>query len=137
MIAFSRRRRRRAGTDLTPLIDVVFQLLVFFMLTSVFIDPAVPLKLPGADTAEAQKDAPLMISITADGQLHLGDQIVADGQLPEAIEAALKGKKEKKVAIRGDGAARYERFMKVVDACRQVGVIDVALAAEAPPPEAP
>lgn len=137
MIEFHRRRSLRGSLELTPLIDVVFQLLVFFLLTSAFIDPGVPLDLPGAKTAETPRDTPVLVSVTADGIVHVGSDSVAIDALPSVLERALNGQDEKRVAVRGDVAARYGLFMRVVDACRQVGVGEVVLASEPDKDEVP
>ncbi len=132
MIEVPRRRRGRTATELTPLIDVVFQLLVFFLLTTTFALPAVPLELPGAESARERREADtLVLSITEDGRLFIGDTPLPEDELELVVRERLSAPPYERVLIRGDIGARYGLFMRVLDACRLAGARRVLLETEA------
>ena len=81
-----------AALNLTPLIDVVFQLLVFFLLTSAFISTGITVELPDAETGEAGDETTLAISLDAEGAIFVGSEEVSlealDGVLAVVTAAA-------------------------------------------------
>jgi biopolymer transport protein ExbD len=114
--------------DLTPLIDVVFQLLVFFLLTTTFTLPAVPLDLPPArDTLAKREESMLVLSITADGGLFIDQTPLPEAQLEVVVRQRIELNPERPVLVRGDIEARYGLFVKVLDACRRAGAARVLL----------
>ena len=80
---FSRPKRPTLSIDMAPLIDVVFLLLIFFMLTSSFMPPSVPLTLPQASSqasSQATADsAKVVVSLDAQGRISISETLVADG----------------------------------------------------------
>jgi biopolymer transport protein ExbD len=127
MIEFRRDRKRQADVDLTPLIDVVFQLLVFFMLTSAFINPGINVELPDVKTGESGDEATVSISIDDAGKIFLGKTEVTMDGLRSALEAKAGADREVTVAIWGDVQVSYGLFMRVMDLCRAAGLRNVVL----------
>jgi biopolymer transport protein ExbD len=127
----SRRHRRESlAPDLTPLIDVVFLLLIFFLVTSVFKkdELALLLKLPQA--AQGKGDEKKLKDIT----IELSDDALAiNGKKTEMEElpAFLKTAEEKTlVNLRVDGGVRYERLVKVLDTLREFKLDNISLITE-------
>ena len=127
----SRRNRRESLTpDLTPLIDVVFLLLIFFLVTSVFKkdELALLLKLPQA--AQGKGDEKKLKDIT----IELSDTAVAiNGKKTELddMSAFLKTAEDKTlVNLRVDGNVRYERLVKVLDMLREYKLDNISLITE-------
>ncbi len=94
---FPRRRPLDVGIDLTPLIDVVFLLLIFFMVSTTFIrESRLDVELPQADSAaQPGVDSPLEITITASGNLAVEGQALRDARpatLREALQEALESR---------------------------------------------
>lgn len=87
---FRRRRPHEVGIDLTPLIDVVFLLLIFFMVSTTFIrESRLEIELPEASaSAQPEADAPLEISISSDGKVAVDGQALRDSR-PETLRDAL------------------------------------------------
>ncbi len=112
----ARRNRRESLTmDLTPLIDVVFLLLVFFLVTSVFKkdELALLLKLPKTEQGAGSQKKIEQITIELSN-----DEVAIDGEKieMEGLEANLeKAQKETLINLRVDGDVRYERLVKVLD----------------------
>ena len=118
---FIRPKRVSAGLDMAPLIDVVFLLLIFFMLTSSFLQPSIPLALPKAAAAEDPPRAPVFVSVDAGGAVYLNQDAVARENFGPALGALLAGREDRTVNFRGDRAMPYEIFVGLMDEARQVG----------------
>ena len=132
----ARRRRHRYETvlELTPLIDVIFLLLIFFMVsTSFVVNKEIPIQLPKSDSAttESTQDY-LAIGIDAQGRFSINGSMLAVSSADE-IAAALRKELENKsaawVPVRIDGheSADYQFVVRAMDACRQAGLTDVRL----------
>lgn len=122
--AFGRiRQRRRPTINITSLIDVMFLLLIFFMVSSVFRDTiGLDITLPAATTATEQQEAPNDIFITSDGSITFQDRegLTLAG-LEEALEVLLKKDPEARMALTADAQASYEDFVAVIDTARKAG----------------
>ncbi len=117
---FSRRARRRSAIDLTPLIDVVFQLLVFFILTSSFVQPSVRLELPQGSVVDEAETRPVRLEVDARGVLYVeGERVTKEG-LEDALRAALADGRSA-VRLTGDKAMAYGLFVEALDTARRAG----------------
>ncbi len=124
---FEGRRRTSQVPNLTPLIDIVFLLLVFFMLTSHFVrDEVINIDLPEADSGEAL-DEPQQIEVVINeaGEYLVNSQIIARDALESILLDALKGQKEKVVRIRGDEHVDLGIAIGAFDAARKAGASGV------------
>ena len=129
---FEGRRRTSHIPNLTPLIDIVFLLLVFFMLTSHFVrEDAIDIDLPVADSGEAiEEDEQLEVVIDGQGRILIHDHFVEPESLEDTLRQALSGKDEKVVRVRGDRAAALGRAVIVLDASRKAGAQAVDIVTE-------
>ncbi len=118
--------------DLTPMIDVVFQLLIFFMVTAVFaITPGLDIKLPEAEEAQAPEKENLFIVVDQDGNMKLNHQSVTFANLKDKLQ-------EKRnlldnttlIIIQGDERSTHGQIVQIMDIARQVGIIDQVIATE-------
>lgn len=105
------------GIDITPLIDCVFMLLVFFIMTTTFSRPVLDIVLPEAETAARPGDRPreIVVSVTADGTLFHEQKRVAKEDLP-ALFASMP---DALVDLHVDEKAPFHAFVAVVDVARQ------------------
>lgn len=131
---FEGTRRSGQAPNLTPLIDIVFLLLVFFMLTAHFVrDEGLPIELPEAASSIALDDQqPLEISISNTGRIDVAGQTVAIEALQERLAPMLAARDEKRVVIRGDRDVGLGDSVRVIDAARQAGATGVDIATEQP-----
>lgn len=119
---FERRRRCSTHIDIAPLVDVVFNLLLFFVITyNVAADPAIKIRLPESNTAEVQAEEPLVITVTREGNTFLGEQPVALAEIASLVREKLNGLREPSVRIKADGEAPVGLLVKVVDGVRLSG----------------
>ncbi|HVS11554.1 MAG TPA: biopolymer transporter ExbD [Planctomycetota bacterium] len=117
--------------NLTPMIDVVFQLLVFFMVATTFHDPEreLEIELPRAESGSAVEAVPeeLVINIFRDGSLSLSGRRVDHAGLREALLRAARRDPKTPVTIRGDGSVHHQDVVRVVDACGTAGLSNLAI----------
>lgn len=121
MIEFSRPKRPSLTLDMAPLIDVVFLLLVFFILTSSFLPPALPLELPRTSNEQVAPAEPVVVSMDAQGSIAINGVFVSNEGFHEALKVALLGSESKAVHFRGDRLSEYGKFLQLMDSARSAG----------------
>jgi biopolymer transport protein ExbD len=120
-------------TDLSmaPLIDVVFQLLIFFMVATTYADAEreLQLELPAADSALPAERAPeeIVISVLADGGIVCAGRALERAELAALLSGAAQRSPETPVTIRGDRSTRHEAIVDVLDACGTAGLANLAV----------
>ncbi|SCZ63667.1 biopolymer transport protein ExbD [Thiohalomonas denitrificans] len=129
---FEGRRRATQMPNLTPLIDAVFLLLVFFMLTSHFVrEEALNIDLPVAESGEATgEDDQLEVIINAQGRFLMNDHVVDPEALEATLRRALEQRENRVVRIRGDRGADLGSAVKVLDTARKAGAEAVDIVTE-------
>jgi biopolymer transport protein ExbD len=120
--------------NLTPMIDIVFNLIIFFMVGTRFaeMERSLELRVPrvSAQKALPSVTAHRVVSIFRDGTIHLDHQPIELSALQAQLQADVKAQPHLKVTFRGDGEAVLKRFAQVVAACRDSGVHEFAMAVE-------
>ncbi|MEQ1656760.1 MAG: biopolymer transporter ExbD [Nitrospira sp.] len=117
--------RELNNINVIPLVDVMLVLLVIVLTTATFVTTGqVPVELAKAATAGNRPDKPLIVTVTAEGELFVADSLVADTQLDAAL---LAYPRESLVLVRADKVMRLERFVSVVDRIRALGFRQVSL----------
>ncbi len=128
---FEGRSRIQEELSMAPLIDVVFLLLLFFILTSTFRKPeAIDLKLPSSKTATRADDRIVEVAIASGGQVFLGDETVALDDLAEAVRQLLGGDPAQPIAFKTDAEVSVQRMLEVVDEIRRGGGRNLAFMTE-------
>lgn len=127
MIKLRRKKFFDRTPEITSLIDIVFILLIFFLLTAVYRPTGLDLDLPSAQSAHEQKDNPTVISVTAQNEVYLNDRLVSLEILEEKLKA-LPAKSP--MTLRGDKETDYGIFIQVLDKVRKHGEHPLNLAAE-------
>jgi len=120
------------GINIVPMIDVVFAVLVFFILSSLYLtrSEGLPVTLPGAQTADGQPQQQVVLTITAQGELFLGDQPIEAGQLLEAVQALVPVSQGGLVVLQADAAVSHGRVVAVMDRLRTLEGIQLAIATQ-------
>jgi len=120
-----------SSIDISPLIDVVFLLLIFFIVTTVFVkETGVEISKPRAASSEDLDRQAILIAVTSESRVwHGGREIGHDG-VRAVISALLEETPESPVIIRADATAPTEATVKVIDAAKLAGAASVSLATE-------
>ena len=128
---FEGRRRLSHIPNLTPLIDIVFLLLVFFMLTSHFVrEEVIQVDLPLADSGEMDDTEYLIVTLDAKGRILMHDHFVEQTDLEGRLRSELAARPDKVVRIRGDRASTLGVAVGVLDAARKAGAEGVDIVTE-------
>lgn len=124
--------RRRARIGLTPLIDVVFILLVFFMLASSFLDErAIDVDAPAARLAGASMEGALLLEIRDDG-LRLSGRLMSEAQLAERLRVHAARNPQQRVVIRPTSGVSLQRAVRLLDLVTANGLSQVSFAGGGP-----
>jgi len=123
--------------DITPLIDVVFLMLIFFMVSTTFnVSSSLKLDLPSSKAkAEQKKVEQVTVSINADGSFYVQDEAVEDSDLRKRILNVTKGNPNMRVVLRADAETHHKRVVYVLDTLRGLGMSKVGIATVAPQDE--
>lgn len=119
---FQRKKRRASILDMSPLIDCVLLLLIFFMLSSTFASPKVSVDLPENSTAggSTQGDS-IVVTAATDGRLFVNQSLASLETLESLLRAKLEDSDSGRVVFRGDKGVSYGVFVKVMDAAKRAG----------------
>ena len=117
--------------NMAPLIDLVFILLIFFLVTTSFVrETGVKVDRPRASTAQAQKKRSLMIAVDQKGQIFIDSRRVGINSVRGLVERFLTEEKDGGVVLVADRKALTGKVIEVLDQCRLAGAGDIAIAAE-------
>lgn len=122
-------RDEQSSINLTPLIDIVFLLIIFFMVGSKFSDlsemeKTIPLQVPTVSNAKALTVAPRkrVINVVESGEIILDEEPVSLDQLYNELAIAREQFKDLAVVIRGDGQTMYQRIADVIAICQRAEI---------------
>jgi len=136
MRGFLPARQRRPTIDLSPLVDVVFLLIIFFLVSTTFREgTGLPVQLPSAGTAAPMPAGPVEITLGSAGEVAVaGRRFASLDEAREAIRSAIEKADPRRVLLRGDRQAPYETVIAVLDLARSLDA-SVTLATRRTPPE--
>jgi len=126
------RSRRRGPTEINmaPLIDMVFLLLIFFLVTASFVrESGVDVNRPVAATATEVRNASLIVGVTADGMVHVDRTVLDIRSVRPAVERFLAETPAGAVVVAADEAVTTGRLVRVLDQCRLAGASNLSVAA--------
>ena len=114
--------------ELSPLIDCIFQLLIFFMLSSTFLTPSIKLTLPTAEAGSVSSGDKIMVTLSNDDTIYINKQQVTFETLGPEIRKLLQDSDEKIITIRGDSDINFSAFVRALDIAKRNGAVDVNIA---------
>jgi biopolymer transport protein ExbD len=132
-VTFRSRRKRldgNGGIDLTPMVDVAFQLIIFFMVSTTFItlQSGLPVDLPQATTSAVTSSDIPSVTINKDNQIFLGNAPIAVENLEAQLKATLQQTGFNVVVLRADREVRHGLSVQVMDIIRKAGAQRIAIA---------
>jgi biopolymer transport protein ExbD len=131
-VNFQRNNRRGRSPDILPMIDVVFFLLVFFMLfTTIKTTPfGLDVELPKAVTGNPQQNTQFEITVNRDGAFYVSGKMVTGPELRAQLEQRLRSNPDLFVIVKADKQVRYEHVVNALDHVRSVGGYKLGLAVD-------
>jgi biopolymer transport protein ExbD len=117
-----------AEVNMSPLVDMVFLLLIFFMVTSVFVhQESVKVDSPEASQSQPMKSESVRFTLTADGKIYYQDQEIRMTQIkPIVVRATVNSKVS--VIVLADQASTTKNLIALMDCCREAGAVEVSVA---------
>jgi len=130
-LTFKKRERYTIQAPLTSLIDIVFMLLIYFLLTTNFmVDEGIKVKLPQAQASAPQVQREITIYVDESGQAYLMDQPVALDQLFTRLKEMIGNESDRLVVVKSDRRVILNKAVKVMDIAKAAGAGRLCLATE-------
>lgn len=128
----SMRVERQPKLMIIPMIDIIFFLLVFFMMSmlTMVVQKSMPVQLPQAASAQVSLDRVVPITVMSNGTIYWEKTPIQDSQLRAALANEVKQHPDVAIIVRGDAGVKYGRVVSVLDAAKKSGVKKVSIAAE-------
>ncbi len=127
MKVFKPRKKSNLEINITSLIDIIFILLIFFMVSSTFLKPAIEIKLPVAATEDKNERKRINVYVGSDLSIYLEKELVELDQLQELVAAETSVEPELAVLLYCDKTVVFEAVVKIMDALKLSGVKNVAI----------
>lgn len=124
----------RLTINIVPMIDVVFAVLAFFILSTLYLTrtEGLPVNLPTATTAVSQDETTLTLTIVADGSLFLGDRAVTLEALADEVQALIAPGQSAMVTVRADTATPHGQVVAAMDRIRNLDGVRLGIATQQP-----
>ena len=123
-------KTEQVDINMSPLIDCVFLLLIFFIVTTVFVkNTGIDIKKPQAASAKSLQNNSIMISISRDGRIYYAGTVVSLNSIRGIVRQQLNVK-EVPVVILADEDSRSGQLIKLIDECKLAGAKSVSIAAD-------
>ena len=136
---FRNHKMAPAELQLAPMLDVVFQLLIFFIVTFEFhrsemdLKISVPKAQEGADAKRARGE--IIVNVRANGDVVVEGQTMSQDQLRTKLTAIAKLHENQPIRLRGDNATDYQTIVTVIDTCQKSGLWNISFATQRPAQE--
>ena len=139
MIKFTEQQSSSPGdVNLTPMIDIIFNLLIFFLIVAVISQKGLNLTLPKTSTAEKRPDKSLEITVTGDKRILFDGEEIGESQIEEVLRREknkAEGEKADNILLKADVDAPFGLFVTVMDTARKVGLTNLVIATKLKPDE--
>ena len=117
--------------NITPMLDVVFILLIFFIVTANFIkEPGLEINRPDSETSEITENAAILIAIGAAGEIYMDGRRIDVRQVKANVIRLIAENPQGSVVIQADVKSTAEKIVAVMDEVREAGVVDISIASE-------
>ncbi|MBU1023460.1 biopolymer transporter ExbD [bacterium] len=125
----AKKNNRGIGMDITiaPLIDIVFLLLIFFMLITRFMNPTISLDIPSSDSATPLDMRGVIISVSDTGEIYLNDEIVTLDKLESRLSDIKETSGIELLRIRSDKTVGIQRIIEILDIAKNLNLQNVAI----------
>ena len=136
MIDFNTSKKKRSTeVNLTPMIDIIFNLLIFFLITAVISQKGLNLKLPESSTAEKRPKKSLEITVTKDEAILFDGKEVSKSDVEKVLREEKNrpaSQKADSIVLKSDAKAPFGIFVSIMDVARKLGLKNLVIATEMP-----
>ncbi len=127
------KEKKRLSVNLTPLIDVLFILIIFFAVSSTFLEqPGIELDLPKAKSSEGHTTQKVIIYVDKDKHIFLNDNIVSMNNLIDEVKKLADIRKDKSIVIKADAAVPHGIIISIMDLLREQGIYKIVISTVKP-----
>ncbi len=127
MLKITKGNKKPFKPDLAPLIDVVFLLLIFYMLTFAISGQGLSIKLPQGISSDTKEEVALTIKINGIEDIRVGKKKTNLSELETILKAEIVGRKNRAVVVETNSKIKYDIFVRVFDLARQAGAKNFSL----------
>lgn len=128
----SRSYQEQAQLDMTPMLDVVFILLIFFIVSTAFVkESGIDVERPLASSQQHTAQQIIQIAVTENGDIYLDQQLLDLRQLSAQLKPLLQAEPRPNVVIQADHRVSHGRVVSVMDEAKKAGAVHLAIATEA------
>lgn len=124
---FIRQKRKKPHIEIAPLVDIIFLLLIFFMLSSNFINPTIKMDLPKAMFEEKLKKVDLVVTVNEQQEIYINRDKVEFDNLKFKLEKKMAALGKYDVIFRGDKDIGYNVFVDILDIAKQAGATSFSI----------
>jgi len=126
---------KKIGINLTPLIDVLFILIIFFTVSSTFLEqPGIELKLPEAESSQSHTAQKVIVYVDSEENLFLNDDPVELENVAKAVEKLISAQTDKSVVLHADEEVSHGIIIKIMDLLRKQGIYKIVISTSKPFP---
>ena len=126
---------KKIGINLTPLIDVLFILIIFFTVSSTFLEqPGIELKLPEAESSRSHTAQKVIVYVDSNENLFLNDDPVELENVAKSVEALISAQTDKSVVLHADEDVSHGIIIKIMDLLRNQGIYKIIISTSKPFP---
>lgn len=131
-MGFRRKRREDIRPELTPMVDVVFLLLIFFMISTTFVEqPGISVDLPESTSQQVEREPEeIKVYLDEEGQIYLKEEPVSLGQLQNRLAEMGDEASTTTFFLMADSEARHGLVVRIMDAAKEAGFLKLAVATE-------
>jgi biopolymer transport protein ExbD len=131
MLEIKYQRKLDASLNMTPMIDIVFQLLIFFLLTTNFItQEGIQVKLPQARSTAVQTQEDVIVSISREGRIFIGEEEMDEPRLYDRLRSLIGNDAHKLVIVKADREIILNKAVKVMDIAKTAGAERLCIATD-------
>jgi biopolymer transport protein ExbD len=126
-------KKRKITVNLTSLIDVLFILIIFFSVSSTFLEqPGIELKLPEAESSEAHTTQKVIIYVDKSENLFLNDEMVSKNNLTDEVKKLVKAQSDNSIVLKADAQVSHGLIVSIMDMLRKQGIYKIVVSTVKP-----
>lgn len=126
-------KKRKVTVNLTSLIDVLFILIIFFSVSSTFLEqPGIELKLPEAESSESHTTQKVIIYVDNSENLFLNDEMVSINNLTDEVKKLVEAQSDNSIVLKADSQVSHGMVIRIMDMLRRQGIYKIVVSTVKP-----